>query len=179
MINIDFVQQVLGSVVTIGTIIFGLVRKQSYSTIEKNAVEVIKFVDRHYADKDSEVKKLRFIYTVRNMIINKVPKGFKWLVKYVISDKNIEKILNLYFTNYKTQSKVSETVVNTQSLLSNSNSLVGTDVNIPNYDFEGLGDKYKGNFYSEVDYRDNFKNDKEILAKMGLDINDERVFTEV
>ena len=182
MINIDFVQQVLGSVVTIGTIIFGLVRKQSYSTIEKNAVEVIKFVDRHYADKDSEVKKLRFIYTVRNMIINKVPKGFKWLVKYVISDKNIEKILNLYFTNYKTQSKVSETVVNTQSLLSNSNSLVGTDVNIPNYDFEGLESKYKGNFYSEVNYRDNFKNDKEILAKMGLDIIetcDERVFTEV
>ena len=110
MINTDFIQQVLGSVITIGTIIFGLVRKQSYSTIEKNAVEVIKFVDRHYADKDSEVKKLRFIYTVRNMIINKVPKGFKWLVKYVISDKNIEKILNLYFTNYKTQSKVSETV---------------------------------------------------------------------
>ena len=171
MINTDFIQQVLGSVITIGTIIFGLVRKQSFSTIEKNAVEVIKFVDRHYADKDSEVKKLRFIYTVRNMIINKVPKGFKWLVKYVISDKNIEKILNLYFTNYKTQSKVSETVVNTQSLLSNSNSLVGTDVNIPNYDFEGLGDKYKGNFYGEVDYSDNLRNDKEILAKMGVNIN--------
>ena len=171
MINTDFIQQVLGSVITIGTIIFGLVRKQSYSIISNNAVEVIKFVDRHYADKDSEVKKLRFIYTVRNMIINKVPKGFKWLVKYVISDKNIEKILNLYFTNYKTQSKVSETVVNTQSLLSNSNSLVGTDVNIPNYDFEGLGDKYKGNFYSEVDYSDNLRNDKEILAKMGVNIN--------
>lgn len=171
MVNIDFVQQVLGSVITIGTIIFGLVRKQSYSTIEKNAVEVIKFVDRHYADKDSEVKKLRFIYTVRNMIINKVPKGFKWLVKYVISDKNIEKLLNLYFTNYKTQSKVSETVVNTQSLLSNSNSLVGTDVNIPNYDFESLESKYKGNFYTELGYRDNFKDDRELLAKAGATLN--------
>ena len=171
MINIDFVQQVLGTIVTVGVGVIGLVKHQSFSTIEKNAVEVIKFVDRHYADKDSEVKKLRFIYTVRNMIINKVPKGFKWLVKYVISDKNIEKILNLYFTNYKTQSKVSETVVNTQSLLSNLNSLTGTDVNIPNYDFEGLGDKYKGNFYSEVDYSDNLRNDKEILAKMGLNIN--------
>ena len=105
------------------------------------------------------------------MIINKVPKGFKWLVKYVISDKNIEKLLNLYFTNYKTQSKVSETVVNTQSLLSNLNSLTGTDVNIPNYDFESLESKYKGNFYSEVDYSDNLRNDKEILAKMGVNIN--------
>ena len=169
--NIEFTQQVLGAVVTLSSIIIGLVKHQSFSTIEKNAVEVIKFVDRHYADKDSEIKKLRFIYTVRNMVINKVPKGFKWLVKYVISDKNIEKILNLYFTNYKTQSKVSETVVNTQSLLSNSNSLVGTDVNIPNYDFESLESKYKGNFYSEVDYSDNLKSDKEILAKMGLNIN--------
>lgn len=171
MINIDFVQQVLGAIVTVGVGVIGLVKHQSFSTIEKNAVEVIKFVDRHYADKDSEVKKLRFIYTVRNMIINKAPKGFKWLVKYVISDKNIEKILNLYFTNYKTQSKVSETVANTQSLLSNLNSLTGTDVNIPNYDFEGLGDKYKGNFYSEVGYSDNLRNDKEILAKMGVNIN--------
>ena len=171
MINIEFTQQVLGAVVTLSSIIIGLVKHQSFSTIEKNAVEVIKFVDRHYADKDSEIKKLRFIYTVRNMVINKVPKGFKWLVKYVISDKNIEKILNLYFTNYKTQSKVSETVVNTQSLLSNLNTLTGTDVNIPNYDFEGLETKYKGNFYSEVDYSDNLKSDKEILAKMGLNIN--------
>ena len=170
MINIDFVQQVLGTIVTVGVGIIGLVKHQSFSTIEKNAVEVIKFVDRHYADKDSEVKKLRFIYTIRNMLINKVPKGLKWLVKYIISDKNIEKILNLYFTNYKTQSKVSETVVNTQSLLSNSNSLVGTDVNIPNYDFESLETKYKGNFYSEDNYIDNFKNDREILAKMGLNI---------
>ena len=171
MMNIEFTQQVLGAVVTLSSIIIGLVKHQSFSTIEKNAVEVIKFVDRHYADKDSEIKKLRFIYTVRNMVINKVPKGFKWLVKYVISDKNIEKILNLYFTNYKTQSKVSETVVNTQSLLSNLNTLTGTDVNIPNYDFEGLETKYKGNFYSEVDYSDNLKSDKEILAKMGLNIN--------
>ena len=171
MVNIDFVQQILGTIVTVGVGVVGLVKHQSFSTIEKNAVEVIKFVDRHYADKNSDIKKLRFIYTVRNMIINKLPKGFKWLVKYVISDKNIEKILNLYFTNYKTQSKVSETVVNTQSLLSNSNELVGTDVNIPSYDFEGLGGKYKGNFYSEVDYRDNFKNDREILAKMGVNIN--------
>lgn len=169
--NIEFTQQVLGAVVTLSSIIIGLVKHQSFSTIEKNAVEVIKFVDRHYADKDSEIKKLRFIYTVRNMVINKVPKGFKWLVKYVISDKNIEKILNLYFTNYKTQSKVSETVVNTQSLLSNLNTLTGTDVNIPNYDFESLESKYKGNFYSEVDYSDNLKSDKEILAKMGLNIN--------
>ena len=99
MINIDFVQQVLGAIVTVGVGVIGLVKHQSFSTIEKNAIEVIKFVDRHYADKDSEVKKLRFIYTVRNMIINKVPKGFKWLVKYVISDTNIEKLLNLYFTN--------------------------------------------------------------------------------
>ena len=169
--NIEFTQQVLGAVVTLSSIIIGLVKHQSFSTIEKNAVEVIKFVDRHYADKDSEIKKLRFIYTVRNMVINKVPKGFKWLVKYVISDKNIEKILNLYFTNYKTQSKVSETVVNTQSLLSNLNTLTGTDANIPNYDFESLESKYKGNFYSEVDYSDNLKSDKEILAKMGLNIN--------
>ena len=29
MINTDFIQQVLGSVITLGTIIFGLVRKQS------------------------------------------------------------------------------------------------------------------------------------------------------
>ena len=169
--NIEFTQQVLGAVVTLSSIIIGIVKHQSFSTIEKNAVEVIKFVDRHYADKDSEIKKLRFIYTVRNMVINKVPKGFKWLVKYVISDKNIEKILNLYFTNYKTQSKVSETVVNTQSLLSNLNTLTGTDANIPNYDFESLESKYKGNFYSEVDYSDNLKSDKEILAKMGLNIN--------
>ena len=65
MINIDFVQQVLGTIVTVGVGVIGLVKQQSFSTIEKNAVEVIKFVDRHYADKDSEVNKLRFIYTVR------------------------------------------------------------------------------------------------------------------
>ena len=171
MINIEFTQQVLGAVVTLSSIIIGLVRHQSFSTIEKTAVEVIKFVDRHYADKNSDIKKLRFIYTARNMIINKVPKGLKWLAKYIISDKNIEKILNLYFTSYKTQSKVSETVVNSQSLLSNSNSLVGTDVNIPNYDFESLESKYEGNFCTEVNYRDNLKNDREILAKMGLNIN--------
>ena len=92
-------------------------------------------------------------------------------IKIVRSDKNIEKLLNLYFTNYKTQTKVSETIENTQSLLSNSNSLVGTDVNIPNYDFESLESKYKGNFYSEVNYSDNLKNDKEILAKMGINYN--------
>ena len=171
MINVDFVQQVLGTIATVTVGVIGLVKHQSFSTIEKNAVEVIKFVDRHYADKDSEIKKLRFIYTVRNMIINRVPKGLKWLVKYAISDKNIEKLLNLYFTNYKTQTKVSETIENTQSLLSNSNSLVGTDVNIPNYDFEGLETKYKGNFYGELNYSDNLKNDKEILAKMGINYN--------
>lgn len=169
--NIEFTQQVLGAVVTLSSIIIGIVKQQSISTIEKNAIEVIKFVDRHYADKDSEVKKLRFIYTVRNMVINKVPKGLKWLVKYVISDKNIEKLLNLYFTNYKTQTKVSETIENTQSLISNLNTLTGADVNIPNYDFETLEGKYKGNFYSEVDYSDNLKSDKEILAKMGININ--------
>ena len=171
MVNIDFVQQVLGTIVTVTVGVIGLVKHQSFSTIEKNAVDVIKFVDRHYADKDSEIKKLRFIYTVRNMIINRVPKGLKWLVKYAISDKNIEKLLNLYFTNYKTQTKVSETIENTQSLLSNSNSLVGTDVNVPNYDFEGLETKYKGNFYGELNYSDNLKNDKEILAKMGINYN--------
>ena len=169
--SIELIEQVLGAVVTISTLIFGVVKHQSFATIEKNAIEVIKFVDRHYADKDSEIKKLRFIYTVRNMIINRVPKGFKWLVKYAISDKNIEKLLNLYFTNYKTQTKVSETIENTQSLLSNLNSLTGTDTNIPNYDFEGLGDKYKGNFYGELNYSDNLKNDKEILAKMGINYN--------
>ena len=171
MINVDFVQQVLGTIATVTVGVIGLVKHQSFSTIEKNAVDVIKFVDRHYADKDSEVKKLRFIYTVRNMVINRVPKGFKWLVKYAISDKNIEKLLNLYFTNYKTQTKVSETIENTQSLLSNSNSLTGTDTNIPNYDFEGLETKYKGNFYGELNYSDNLKNDKEILAKMGINYN--------
>ena len=171
MINIDFVQQVLGTIATVTVGVIGLVKHQSFSTIEKNAVEVIKFVDRHYADKDSEIKKLRFIYTVRNMIINRVPTGFKWIVKYAISDKNIEKLLNLYFTNYKTQTKVSETIENTQSLLSNSNSLTGNDVNVPNYDFEGLETKYKGNFYGEVDYSDNLKSDKEILAKMGINYN--------
>ena len=169
--SIELIEQVCGAVATISTLIFGVVKHQSFATIEKNAIEVIKFVDRHYADKESEVKKLRFIYTVRNMIINRVPKGFKWLVKYAISDKNIEKLLNLYFTNYKTQSKVSETVVNTQSLLSNSNSLTGNDVNVPNYDFEGLETKYKGSFYSELNYSDNLKNDKEILAKMGINYN--------
>ena len=169
--NIEFTQQVLGAVVTLSSIIIGIVKHQSFSTIEKNAVEVIKFVDRHYADKDSEIKKSRFIYTVRNMVINKVPKGLKWLVKYVISDKNIEKLLNLYFTNYKTQTKVSETIENTQSLISNLNTLTGADVNIPNYDFETLEGKYKGNFYSEVDYSDNLKSDKEVLAKMGININ--------
>ena len=171
MINVDFVQQVLGAVVTLSTIIIGLVKHQSFSTIEKNAVEVIKFVDRHYEDKDSEVKKLRFIYTVRNMVINKVPKGLKWLIKYVISDKNIEKLLNLYFTQYKTSNKVNEVVHNTNSLLSNLNSLTGNDVNVPNYDFEGLETKYKGNFYGELNYSDNLKNDKEILAKMGINHN--------
>ena len=171
MINVDFVQQVLGTIATVTVGVIGLVKHQSFSTIEKNAVEVIKFVDRHYADKDSEIKKLRFIYTVRNMIINRVPKGLKWLVKYAISDKNIEKLLNLYFTNYKTQTKVSETIENTQSLLSNSNSLTGNDVNVPNYDFEGLETKYKGNFYGELNYSDNLKNDKEILAKMGINYN--------
>ena len=169
--SIELIEQVCGAVATISTLIFGIVKHQSFSTIEKNAVEVIKFVDRHYADKDSETKKLRFIYTVRNMIINRVPKGFKWLVKYAISDKNIEKLLNLYFTNYKTQTKVSETIENTQSLLSNLNSLTGNDVNVPNYDFEGLETKYKGNFYGELNYSDNLKNDKEILAKMGINYN--------
>ncbi len=169
--SIELIEQVCGAVATISTLIFGVVKHQSFATIEKNAVEVIKFVDRHYADKDSELKKLRFIYTVRNMIINRVPKGLKWLVKYAISDKNIEKLLNLYFTNYKTQTKVSETIENTQSLLSNSNSLTGNDVNVPNYDFEGLETKYKGNFYSELNYSDNLKNDKEILAKMGINYN--------
>lgn len=169
--SIELIEQVCGAVATISTLIFGVVKHQSFATIEKNAIEVIKFVDRHYADKDSEIKKLRFIYTVRNMIINRVPKGFKWLVKYAISDKNIEKLLNLYFTNYKTQTKVSETIENTQSLLSNLNSLTGTDTNIPNYDFEGLETKYKGNFYGELNYSDNLKNDKEILAKMGINYN--------
>ena len=56
-------------------------------------------------------------------------------------------------------------------MLSNSNSLTGNDVNVPNYDFEGLETKYKGNFYSEVDYSDNLKSDKEILAKMGINYN--------
>lgn len=169
--SIELIEQVCGAVATISTLIFGVVKHQSFATIEKNAIEVIKFVDRHYADKDSEIKKLRFIYTVRNMIINRVPKGFKWLVKYAISDKNIEKLLNLYFTNYKTQTKVSETIENTQSLLSNLNSLTGNDVNVPNYDFEGLETKYKGNFYGELNYSDNLKNDKEILAKMGINYN--------
>lgn len=169
--SIELIEQVCGAVATISTLIFGVVKHQSFATIEKNAIEVIKFVDRHYADKDSEIKKLRFIYTARNMIINRVPKGFKWLVKYAISDKNIEKLLNLYFTNYKTQTKVSETIENTQSLLSNLNSLTGTDTNIPNYDFEGLETKYKGNFYGELNYSDNLKNDKEILAKMGINYN--------
>ncbi len=169
--SIELIEQVCGAVATISTLIFGVVKHQSFATIEKNAVEVIKFVDRHYADKDSELKKLRFIYTVRNMIINRVPKGLKWLVKYAISDKNIEKLLNLYFTNYKTQTKVSETIENTQSLLSNSNSLTGNDVNVPNYDFEGLETKYKGNFYGELNYSNNLKNDKEILAKMGINYN--------
>lgn len=171
MINIDFVQQVLGTIVTVGVGVIGLVKQQSFSTIEKNAVEVIKFVDRHYADKDSEVKKLRFIYTVRNMIINKVPKGFKWLVKYVISDKNIEKILNLQFTNYKNENKVLNTIENTQNLISNQLDLIGTDTNIPSYDFEHLESKYKGNFYTELGYRDNFKDDRELLAKAGATLN--------
>ena len=48
---------------------------------------------------------------------------------------------------------------------------MGTDVNIPNYDFESLESKYEGNFCTEVNYRDNLKNDREILAKMGLNIN--------
>ena len=169
--SFDFIQQVLGTLVTISVGIIGLVKHQSFSTIQKNAVSVIKFVDRHYSDKDSEIKKLRFIYTIRNILINKAPKGTKWLIKYLISDKNIEKLLNFHFTNYKTETKVSETIENTQSLLSNSNSLVGTDVNVPNYDFEGLETKYKGNFYSELNYSDNLKNDKEILAKMGINYN--------
>ena len=169
--NIEFTQQVLGAVVTLSSIIIGIVKHQSFSTIEKNAVDVIKFVDRHYSDKDSEVKKLRFIYTVRNMIINKVPKGFKWLVKYVISDKNIEKILNLQFTNYKNKNKVFDTIENTQNLISNQLDLIGTDTNIPNYDFERLESKFKGNFYTEPGYRDNFKDDRELLAKAGVTLN--------
>ena len=169
--SIELIEQVLGAVVTLSSIIIGIVKQQSISTIEKNAIEVIKFVDRHYADKDSEVKKLRFIYTVRSMILKKVPTGLKWLIKYVISDKNIEKLLNLYFTQYKTSDKVNEIVYNTNSLLSNLNSLTGNDTNIPNYDFEGLETKYKGNFYGELNYSDNLKNDKEILAKMGINYN--------
>ena len=171
MMNIEFTQQVLGAVVTLSSIIIGIVKHQSFATIEKNAIEVIKFVDRHYADKDSEIKKVRFIYTVRSMILKKVPKGLKWLVKYIISDKNIEKILNLQFTNYKNENKVFDTIENTQNFLSNQLDLIGTDTNIPNYDFETLEGKYKGNFYSEVDYSDNLKSDKEILAKMGININ--------
>ena len=169
--SIELIEQVLGAVVTLSSIIIGIVKQQSISTIEKNAIEVIKFVDRHYADKDSEVKKLRFIYTVRSMILKKVPTGLKWLIKYVISDKNIEKLLNLYFTQYKTSDKVNEIVYNTNSLLSNLNSLTGNDTNIPNYDFEGLETKYKGKFYGELNYRYNLKNDKEILAKMGINYN--------
>ena len=66
--NIEFTQQVLGAVVTLSSIIIGIVKHQSFSTIEKNAVDVIKFVDRHYADKDSEVKKLRFIYITTSFV---------------------------------------------------------------------------------------------------------------
>ena len=169
--SIELIEQVFGAVATISTLIFGVVKHQSFATIEKNAIEVIKFIDRHYADKESEVKKVRFIYTVRSMILKKVPKGLKWLVKYVISDKNIEKLLNLYFTQYKTNNKVSEVMQNTNSLLSNLNSLTGNDINIPSYDFEGLETKSKGNFYTELGYSDNLKNDKEILAKMGINYN--------
>ena len=169
--NIEFTQQVLGAVATISTLIFGVVKHQSFATIEKNAIEVIKFVDRYYADKDSEIKKVRFIYTVRNMVINKVPKGLKWLVKYVISDKNIEKILNLQFTNYKNENKVFDTIENTQNLISNQLDLIGIDTNIPSYDFERLETKSKGNFYTELGYRDNFKDDCELLAKAGVTLN--------
>ena len=169
--NIEFTQQVLGAVATISTLIFGVVKHQSFATIEKNAIEVIKFVDRYYADKDSEIKKVRFIYTVRNMVINKVPKGLKWLVKYVISDKNIEKILNLQFTNYKNENKVFDTIENTQNLISNQLDLIGIDTNIPSYDFERLETKSKGNFYTELGYRDNFKDDRELLAKAGVTLN--------
>ena len=171
MMNIEFTQQVLGAVVTLSSIIIGIVKHQSISMIENNAIDVIKFVDRHYADKDSEVKKLRFIYTVRNMLINKVPKGLKWLVKYIISDKNIEKILNLQFTNYKNENKVFDTIENTQNLISNQLDLIGTDTNIPSYDFERLETKSKGNFYTELGYRDNFKDDRELLTKAGVTLN--------
>ena len=51
--SIELIEQVLGAVVTLSSIIIGIVKQQSISTIEKNAIEVIKFVDRHYADKDS------------------------------------------------------------------------------------------------------------------------------
>ena len=74
-------------------------------------------------------------------------------------------------TQYKTNNKVSEVMQNTNSLLSNLNSLTGNDVNIPNYDFEGLGDKYKGNFYGELNYSDNLKHDNAILAKVGINYN--------
>ena len=171
MINIEFTQQVLGAVVTLSSIIIGIVKHQSISTIENNAIDVIKFVDRHYADKNSEIKKMRFINTVRNMVINKVPKGLKWLVKYIISDKNIEKILNLQFTNYKNENKVFDTIENTQNLISNQLDLIGTDINVPSYDFERLETKSKGNFYTELGYRDNFKDDRELLTKAGVTLN--------
>lgn len=154
MVNMDFVQQVAGVIITVSTIIVGIVRKQSFQVIQENATDVIKFVDRHYSDKQSDEKTLRFVYTVRNMIVSKLPKPLKFVVRYAISDKAIKELMQMYFTTYKSEVKVAKSISNSDNLHTTINSLTGTDINIPSFDFETL-------------QRD-FLEDKKILSKIRL-----------
>ena len=163
-VNMEMIQQLAGSLVTIGTVVIGIVRKQSVNTIMTNAASNIRFVDNHYADKDSDVKKLRFIYNSRLLLKNSLPKIFRWIPDLILSDKNIEKILNLEFTKSKNVEKV---VMYETNKIMNNLVEVGTDSNIPSYDFEKL-DKVKSELYSELGYSNNLDGDDQFLAKIGF-----------
>jgi hypothetical protein len=163
-VNMEMIQQLAGSLVTVGTVVIGIVRKQSMSTIMTNAASNIRFVDTHYADKDSDVKKLRFIYNSRLLLKNSLPKILRWVPDLLLSDKNIEKILNLEFSKTKNIEKVVKYETNK---IMNNLMEEGTDPNVPSYDFEKL-DKVKSELYSELGYSNNINGDDQFLAKIGF-----------
>jgi hypothetical protein len=163
-VNMEMIQQLAGSLVTVGTVVIGIVRKQSMSTIMTNAASNIRFVDTHYADKDSDVKKLRFIYNSRLLLKNSLPKILRWVPDLLLSDKNIEKILNLEFSKTKNIEKVVNYETNK---IMNNLMEEGTDPNVPSYDFEKL-DKVKSELYSELGYSNNLNDDDQFLAKIGF-----------
>jgi hypothetical protein len=163
-VNMEMIQQLAGSLVTVGTVVIGIVRKQSMSTIMTNAASNIRFVDTHYADKDSDVKKLRFIYNSRLLLKNSLPKILRWVPDLLLSDKNIEKILNLEFSKTKNIEKVVNYETNK---IMNNLMEEGTDPNVPSYDFEKL-DKVKSELYSELGYSNNINGDDQFLAKIGF-----------